>query len=357
MPQPDFAARSLPHYTGGDASLSAGFDVVRLLCMVLGVAYHLAQSFVPGTGPWYLVEDTQANGLFTSLVSLVHLFRMPVFMCLAGLLAQRSLSQKAWGAFVVARAQRLLVPFAVALPLQWLAEWLVCHWAMRLGLLRADSTWSQPFHFAPRHLWFLEYLFMMSAVLAGLKHLSPAPRLAVAVVSAAVGQLGWGPDNPGESLWLLPHSGFTLFAFFVLGSALAHLQRAWMQWALLPGMLGAIGVTVFGDRAPFLLRAVELVSPWLVAVGAIAWAAHWKANQKAMLSRLADGSYWMYLTHYPLVLVMQVGLAASGVPGVVKWSLMLVLLLAAGMLSFVTAVEARPWASQLGVTRSPYKHS
>ncbi len=324
--------------------------------MMLGVAYHLAQSFVPGTGAWYLVEDTQSSPFFSLFVKLVHLFRMPVFMCLAGLLAQRSLMRKGWVSFVVSRAQRLLIPLACALPFQWLAEWLARQWAVQLGLLQADSTWNQAFHFAPRHLWFLEYLFVMSALLAGLKYLSLSARIALGVGSGMVGQLWCAPDNPGESLLLLPHTGFTLFAFFLLGSALAQGQWPWMRWALLPGLLAAFAASVFERPAPGLWRAAEVVLPWIVSAGAIAWATQWKAPP-FNLARLADGSYWMYLTHYPVVLLMQVAVASSPAPGLVKWSLLLVLLTAAGMLSFVTVVESREWASRLGVTRTSHKHS
>ena len=100
-------------------------DALRAFAMLLGIVLHGALAFIPGA---WVVSDASVEGdgtPFALLVAAIHGFRMPVFFLMSGFFTAMLWRQRGLRALVGQRAQRLLLPLAVAMvtviPLTWVA--------------------------------------------------------------------------------------------------------------------------------------------------------------------------------------------------------------------------------------------
>jgi glucans biosynthesis protein C len=278
----------------------------------------------------------------------VHGFRMPLFFALAGLLAQRSLSRKPLRSFFKERAHRLGVPLLVALPVQWGSEWVLVDVASRNGLLDAASQWAEPFGWAPRHLWFLWYLLLCVACLSPVHGwTAAAKRLAAAVLFVGSHLLVAG--NPGASpvpdVVTLLSSG----AFFLGGMSLAASGAPpWLGRLVIPVFAAALVLTLASPPwAPVLL---SWVFPWMACLTAFGWALAPRRGP-TWLPVVSDSAYWVYLTHYPVVLALQVMCARWDAPAALKWMAMVLCATTTTGASFFLFVHGRSWAARIGLTR------
>jgi glucan biosynthesis protein C len=150
--------------TAAGAQRWAGLDLVRATAMLLGLAYHGVFAYLPGIGPYYVVQDPATQGALASLGATLHAFRMEVFFTLAGFFAHLLLERRGVNGFLRDRARRLLVPFTVALPLSIVADVMLRRWSSARGTL--SPAYQPPLdalRLAPLHLWFLEYVFLFCA--------------------------------------------------------------------------------------------------------------------------------------------------------------------------------------------------
>src|SRR6266545_4802893 len=85
-------------------------DALRGTMMLLGIYLHAAVAYSRhGSWPW---KDGSTTGVFDLTLGLIHVFRMPVFYCLAGFFAAFLLEHRGTAGFLKNRMVRILVPFA-----------------------------------------------------------------------------------------------------------------------------------------------------------------------------------------------------------------------------------------------------
>lgn len=319
-----------------------GLDALRAGLLLLGVLYHATYAYVPDVARWYFVEDVATHRAFAVLASLIHAFRMPAFMLLAGLFARLGFERRGGPGFLRERARRLLGPFALFLAPTLLVDWGLRRLARAWGLM--DDRYALLDALAPRplHLWFLLALFGLSVAAVGL-----ARPLGSGVVRAAAGWLSRWPQplvlgalGTGAALqWLgeplpatsfLPDLASVAFhaPFFLLGWVWWPEREALQAWpftrALWLGAALLLGAWLFDEPFQYLPRGrlLQGAVAWLGALGALAWAARRAAGQVAAPVRfVVDAAYWVYLVHYPLVLALQLALARAGLPAGVKYAL------------------------------------
>ncbi|GAB3708381.1 acyltransferase family protein [Mariniluteicoccus flavus] len=322
-----------------------GLDALRGGALLLGIVLHGLLGFVPGF-PW-IVSDSQKSPVAGVVSMWIHLFRMPLFMFLAGFFARMSVGRRGAADFARDRLKRIGLPFLVFAPLMLVTVAAVGTWAMaRQGITEPPAPPpGVPLVLVilnPGHLWFLWTLLQLYAVAllarAAVGDRAWARNLGVrlgdaltrpgGVLLAAIpywlamevtGKIIGGPvtllPEPGPSLAFL---GAFLAGWFCWGrpEAMPRLARQWPHHlagaaVTLVIMVAALGTTTDMEAhiAPVWLRLVGAAGVWLWCYGLLGLCVAVFTRENAAIRYLADASYWMYLIHLPLVLVMQVLLA------------------------------------------------
>jgi len=346
-----------------------GLDVVRAAAMLLGLAYHATYAYVPAIGPWYPVVDGASSEAFAALAAVLHSFRMEVFFALSGFFSALLVERRGPDGFLRERARRLGWPFAIAMPLTIAADQLVRRFSELRGAMASDYHWGTELRVMPLHLWFLEYLLLFCTLTWVLVRLAPrlpagwaARALAVpevlllgalptAVIAVQHPELR--PDLSFVPEWqsVLHHGLFFAFGFVLWGASDASgaLQRRG------PAML-AVGLALSGWLYSQPLQwtssgaALGALVAWLVTLGVLGLGLRpWRTGPAVRL--LVDASYWMYLVHYPVVVLLQVLLVPLAWPAVAKYALVVAAMFAVACGSFVLFVRRSFLAPYLGVRR------
>jgi peptidoglycan/LPS O-acetylase OafA/YrhL len=230
-------------------------DWLRIIAMLAVFLYHCTRFFDPEG--WHLKNPEQSELLFVSRLGLIWAWVMELFFLLSGVGTWYALRSRSAGAFIWERVKRLLIPLYtvglfVLLPLQFYFElftnsgysgnfWQVI--PRYFDSFTPPGITPSPFSLLPvpfpGHLWFLQYLFLISLMsLPLLLYLkSEQGRRWITRLS------GWCDNRGGIFLFVIPlslasiglrglfetqHSWADLFwyaIFFVIGYMMAADKR------------------------------------------------------------------------------------------------------------------------------------
>lgn len=318
-------------------------DALRAFAMLAGIALHAAVPFVP-----YWREGDPGAGFLGAVFVAIHGFRMPLFFLLSGFFTTMLWERKGTRALLRHRLKRVGLPFALAvlliLPL------------VPLGLLGgmalagnppapADPQAEQGFRLA--HLWFLWMLLLFVGLFALVATLARRlPTLPSVVTSRAVWGVALlaiaviaqtrmtnttlGPDT-SEGVVPVPHV-FVYYACFFAWGALVFGHATRGGTPLIRAMGRDWPVTLASGAAVLLLlmnvgldrtlsAALQIAYAVLLTCALLGLAHRFFATNSISVRWMSDSSYWLYLTHLPLVLVAE-GLALRwGVPPLVAFPL------------------------------------
>jgi peptidoglycan/LPS O-acetylase OafA/YrhL len=299
-----------------------GLDAARAFAMLLVVAVHAAIPFMATPIGWAVEDDTYAEAV-DLFVWAGHAFLMPVFFWLAGYFGRIVVERDGATRFVRGRLLRVALPLAVAI--------VPCSLA-----LHAEWDWAQHRHEAVAtlrgtglaidlgHLWYLYYLLIVSAVALVARRLR-VPLAAVIGVPVVV-------MCAARTLQIDTPLGFAIDPV-VLGFHGAFFAWGWMTrdprafarltWPAAIASLGLIAALV-----PALLASASAGEPSLVAsagagalavTGVVAFVgACMRCAERPWIRFAAEASYWSYIVHLPLVVLLQVALAGVALPGPLK---------------------------------------
>lgn len=341
MSHPPVSARTRLH----------GVDALRGGALLLGIVLHGLMPFMPG-GLW-LVADRHETPWVLAVVGPIHLFRMSLFMMIAGYFARLGLRKRGPRGFVTDRFRRLVLPLFAFWPIAVMPLGLLATLdAQRAGRVLAPPQTSG---FPVGQLWFLWVLFqcVLVAVVAswtlhrtvGSTRLHGVGRRVATVLSAPGGVLlaalpyalasaGQGTAGGIEApQTLMPAPGPLIgylgafavgWAFCTEPGSLHRLSRHWPHH-LAVAVAASVLVTATAV-SPAVAGAVPLsVQIVVAAVGAWTWvygltgaATRFLREERAWVRYLADASYWMYLLHLPLLVALAIGVAGLDRPIVVK---------------------------------------
>lgn len=343
-------------------------DALRAGAALLVVSTHAAVAYmdVQVPGLVWAIHDRSSSRLVDWIFWWCNGVSMPLFFLLAGFFAAMVCDERGPGEFLWHRAKRLLLPFiagcVVILPITfyvWASGWLLAGRCTMKEILRVqfDST-IQPNLYGPAHLWFLEYLFLFCLLFVAVevcRTRNPrsgrvgAPLLFVGATALILWVDPGAPihfhnsfvPNPARFLyyavffstgvWLF-RSGRRLVGSRWLGapyvgvSLVAFCGVAW----LLPLHLGA---ELTGMSRLFLVTAMVLFV-WFSIFGLFGLAQHMVDRDYAAVSYVAAASYWIYLVHFPLVGLTQVGLSQLPGPALVKYAAVFVVAMVVSLLSY-----------------------
>lgn len=347
-------------------------DAVRGGMLILGVFFHAALSFLPGPQVW-IVADPSRSVELSVLFFVLHIFRMTVFFLLAGFFARLLLERRGVGGFIRNRLVRIAVPLAMFWPLSIGAIVTVLMWVMvrANGGVAPDGP-PPPLTvetFPLTHLWFLYVLLIFYAaalVLRGAARLADRGGALRARLLDSLMRVLAGPAtpvllglpvaaaffaNPSWYMWfgiqtpdtgLVPNAAALICYGMAFGFGwLLHRQPAllqrwgghWLAHAASASAATAICIAIAGVT-PVLAPAERDLRTigYAVAYGLAVWA--WTAAVVGFAVRhlaghsparryLADASYWIYIVHLPIVLVLQAALAPYPWPWFAKYPLII----------------------------------
>jgi len=333
-----------------------GLDALRGIALLLGLLVHASLSFLPGAQYFWISHDPDPSTIVGLAFYVPHMFRMLLFFLIAGFFGRLSLERLGMGRFAWDRFKRITLVLVVFWPIVFSGIIV----ALTLSVMHAHggtlpttpppAPAFTPDDFPLTHLWFLYVLTLCYAAmlaarfvlrlvdrrdrLSGLADrlvrliVTPAGPVLLALPLAAAlaatpGWLMWfGIPTPDRSLYpnLAACVGFG--SAFVVGWWLHRQQDAMQAWVrhwpwhlavaiaataacltlagLAPGFAPAIGPRAWGYAALYALGGWS----WTVALTGLAL--RYLSSHSPVRRYLADASYWIYLLHLPLVMILQV---------------------------------------------------
>jgi peptidoglycan/LPS O-acetylase OafA/YrhL len=358
--------------SSGERPRLHGLDAVRAAAFLLTVMFHATLSFLPGPQIW-VTRDTPDMGIAGFLV-VSHMSHMLIFFVLAGFFARMTIERRGVGPFVKDRLLRITLPGVVFWPFTIagvIAAFIGGAIVMHTG--GAASAPPPPAGFSAKafpltHLWFLYALTLTYAgalVFVGLgKLLDRKGRMRTRVYDPA---MGWLTANrllipvlaiPMALLFLsardwipmmgipAPDHGFLPNAIAARSYALAFLvgwllqrqqglleviRRDWFGYCLTGAIASvllllqlkpALLFAPIGAYArPGLVAIFYAVGAWCWTIGLIGAGLRFLNEEHPVVRYVSDASYWVYITHLPVVMAMQVLVYRLPAPALVKFGM------------------------------------
>lgn len=337
-------------------------DGLRASALLVGVVFHATLAYVMPPGEW-AVGVTEPNLALWWFVHYTHDFRMPLFFVLAGFFAARVVARRGGRAYLRDRAVRIglifavvLVPMKYLINLPWIAAGLETGWlvlppdvarlpltVLAIGSIR-EEVWPA---IRLTHLWFLYVLFILSLGFVGLRaalyRIAPQAtarasaiglRLCSAVCASRLAPLWlalpvipWLAatprgvlESPDRSFVIEPVAGGVFGLMFALGWAwsrkpalLAIFAGRWVPLVVLSAVVGTLALVLDLQRAtgaagPLQHGLAAGANALTLSLAVLGWTGCFVAllNRPSPVWRyLADSSYWVYLSHLPIVVALQ----------------------------------------------------
>ena len=143
-------------------------DALRGVMMLLGIVFHSAVSFlIYPVQEFWPYKFSENHVFFDVLLTLIHLFRIPVFFIIAGYFMSMQLDKYGGKQAALKRIKRIVVPFIFSM--LFLAPWV----SYGFGVLAYGETWHglngvRPYLLLPKsgtvHFWFLYYLIFYNLI-------------------------------------------------------------------------------------------------------------------------------------------------------------------------------------------------
>lgn len=359
-------------------------DSLRASAMLLGIVLHAAMSLAPIPVPWPIRDVSASEGLFT-LLGFIHGFRMQVFFLLAGFFGHLVWRRLGTRGFLMQRGQRIGIPFVAGLMILIPIFLLLWAWAD----LRTGSTWVADHQrhrsllsYPTAHLWFLEMLlilYLLAVALAPLgkwRHIaSRLPRIDASfdwlmrqplkpllLAVPAIALLWQGPQIPEidtAGLRLLPSAAAVAYyaLFFGVGWWLhrrIHMVDAMRKWLVPYFAVALIAAIVLGGSMKaaaspgaaqnwtaikFTALTAAALYAWCMTFAVTGLFLRIAGGHRPWVRYLADASYWWYLWHLPIVVLLQIWIADWPMNGWLKLLMILAFTVAILLPSYHTMVQ------------------
>lgn len=339
--------------------------------MLLGVVLHAGVTYLDGdpSRGWPLRDPNAPGGLFQLwLFFYIHIFRMPIFMIVAGFFAALLFYERSPGQMLSNRVKRIVWPFLVGIVILWPLATLSMSYSNRVfswsgsfkssfGTMYSDTTLSSFLDlcaFVPQalmHLWFLYYLILFSLLSFALGHLFSKKGLSDSKLSVA---FRWIVKRPvirvlvfvGLSYGLFqitdrrtyfefipnPNTFIYYFYFYAFGWMLHSVKDALptfmrFDWAsVILGtlactaylVLSKLGIVAFGTVSKNIIYAFCL---WTLIFGIAGLFLRYFSEHSKTMRYLSDASYWVYLVHLPVAVLMPGLIGVLDLPSFAKFAI------------------------------------
>lgn len=361
--------------------------------MFLGIVLHAGMTFLAFAPLPY--QDPSAHLFYDALFMIIHGFRMQLFFLLAGFFGRLLYQRLGASPFLRQRFYRIGLPLLIGWPMFVLPSILLIFWGATLYDFPPVSRVERPAdaHSIPTgHLWFLEFLLILylAAVSVlkifdkvpssprGARALHRADQLFTWLLSSPLRIFAFVPftvlclwNGPiwGESeqpgIKLIPELRAVLHysLFFCVGWILHRLPsiltkfQSSLPFTFLVAAFAILTHLALLDLNPppetpnyLLLKIISLISSatyaWAMTFGMTGLFLRFGNAENSRLRYLADASYWCYLAHLPLVLLLQIILLPWLIPGPLK--ILLIISIAMAILLFLYEYRVRyTWVGKI----------
>lgn len=337
----------------GDAERLHHLDALRALAMFL---------ILPAHAIGLLGLQQAQTDLGASLAWLIHSFRLPLFFLVAGFFAALLLRARGLGSLLHNRLIRIGIPLTIVVltagPLLVILLNQVAG-----GQYRPGSTGLEAFtQLRPSYVWFLWYLLLLYAVALALRsllvrwarlgeilgrggrllvaHWSAPLVLAVPCAAALFLQASWIAAAPADSFVPEPEllayyslffaCGWLMFAAPGLRDTVEQRPRHYLTIAAIsvpPALVLYLkqgDTPVAGsDLLHFLALLLLSVSTWSLVFGLLGLGRRLLSGANPRTRYWADSSYWIYLSHFPVMAAIAIAIADVGMPGALRAGLLI----------------------------------
>lgn len=333
-----------------------GLDALRGIALMLGLVVHASLAFLPGSQYFWIVADPNPSALLGLAFYVPHMFRMILFFLIAGFFGRLACERLGTRAFARDRLRRITLVLLAFWPIVFsgiIAAIVIIAMHANNGALPENPPPGPAFtpsDFPLTHLWFLYALTLCyAAMLAGRWLLAAAdkagrlnrladrlvrllmaplglPLLALPLAAALAATPRWfmwfGIPTPDMSLYPNLAACTAFGSAFVFGwwlhrqqALLVRWTRQW-PWHLAVALAATAACLAIAGIVSGPAPAVPGMETWayalLYALGAWSWTAALAGLALRFLDApsparryLADASYWIYLMHLPLVMILQ----------------------------------------------------
>lgn len=291
--------------------------------MFLGIVVHAAIPFLvePGADAWP-VRNRERSLMFDLTAGLIHSFRMQLFYLLCGFFGRLVHERIGTRGFLKHRLLRVGLPFAIGM----LTIVPLVHILWRFGL--------QPG--ATAHLWFIEYLLIYSLAAAPLAQFTPGPLanaamrwliatpwksllLALGTALLMLWSPIWDEQKNARGVSFAPNLlALAYYALFYAFGWMLHrhsdLLPQLSRWPIRQFALGFVTLIAWGMtyksgsgslKQTFAFCVAGSLVAWLLSFAMIGLFLKYLSKPSAAGRYLADASYWVYLAHLPLIILLQ----------------------------------------------------
>ncbi len=380
-------------------------DHVRAWAMLAGVFLHASLTYATEMQEFWFLKDSDSPG-FSLFFAFIHLFRMALFFLVAGFFANLLIHKRGLRSFLKNRAIRLALPFVIFLPLIMVAYlgaafYIRDHvnpdshtFMFKIMLAGIDGT-GEPGRPSTAHLWFVYNLMMFCLVTAvcyrfrnmGISrfvakiftafyqrplYVLIVPLTLVPALYSVMAPTP-APDQFVPQGWSFGYYGlFFLFGWhFYYHHDFLDRLRAWvMPMALLvvpafiayvlfliepPDISELAGVTPdqmleppSGFSAYRLTGTIveSYLSVFLVFLS-LYLARRFLSFENKITRYISDASYWIYIVHVPLLLIVQAMLLPLAWPAIVKFIVSVALVFTIAVIAYELFVRYTPIGTML----------
>jgi peptidoglycan/LPS O-acetylase OafA/YrhL len=362
--------KTIPHKTERLHAL----DSLRAIMMLLGVVLHSVITYIGGEpyAAWRIRDPNNFNTNLEWVNSFIHVFRMPAFMLVAGFFAALLFYERGTKKMFKNRMSRITYPFLIFLLILFVpvAGGMSYTESVFAGNANAFADTLEQYStinsFIPNrtiHLWFLYYLIMFSiaSFLLGLlfkklpkaSHFihkvfhsifkQPIIRLLVfttlTVVILLFMDLYWVNTSTG----LVPDLNTFIFYFFfyMIGWLIFKSKSLLNTFTKYDWLFTIFGVVLFtwyfftdvSAMDLWVIMCIRSLSCWLLIFGVTGLFIRYGSEHSARMRYISDSSYWVYLLHLPLTIIIPALIANWDISGVFKF---LFVTISTGIICMVT---------------------
>ena len=331
-------------------------DNIRALAMFIGVIFHAALAYSPFFQNLWFTSGNENSVLIDIVILFTHIFRMPIFFLVSGFFAIMLIQKRGVYGFMKNRTMRILLPFIIFLPFLGVSLFIIIGWALgnvdnlspMLQFIKVmqDNPDAPPPSLSTVHLWFLFNLFLFGLTTAVLykfnffqsklvKKISSAKFIVFVLPLLMIPAMFSQPAPLPAAEKLFPELwSFGVYGLFFILGCIIFLKQSLLD-DLEPYMNKFLVISIIAYVAFYCLIPVTISPEKLMIMMTNGFVPTWDhiyaatceafiavymtiyclllgrklLNKKIkLLNFMSNSSYWVYLVHFPILLMIQFSL-------------------------------------------------